>query len=571
VETTPGTAGSIRASAQSPKDGTVLAEVSVGVTYGETAPPTQASISIEIPQTGETISAQELVAVGQGTALPENNVVVRVLASDGSVIAEQPAIVDAEVGGSGEWRATLNYNAQPGGSGQVYAFSTSPVDGSVITDATVNVQFGEVAQPAITIVEPKSGQVVEPAQIVVNGIGTALPENNVVVRALDANGSVLAEQAVVADAELGRSGPWSAALVVDVAGGTPGRIEASSTSPADGSILAQSSVDVVYGAAAAQPAITITTPQPGAVVGPAGIAVNGIGTALPENNVVVRALDANGAVLAEQATVADAEVGGSGPWSVSLSVDVAGGTPGRIEASSTSPADGSVIAQASVDVVYGTVEGGQPAIAITAPQSGEVVGPAEIVVNGTGTALPENNVVVRALDENGGILAEQPTVADAEVGGSGPWSVTLSVDVAPGTPGRIEAFSTSPADASVVAQAVVDVVFGTEGAGQPEITIASPEPDATVDPAEMVVNGTGTALPENNVVVRILDENGGVLAEQATTIDAEVGGTGPWSLTLSLDPGESASGSVYAFSASPLDGSTVAEASVDVVFGRERD
>jgi hypothetical protein len=360
-------------------------------------------------------------------------------------------------------------------------------------------------------------------------------------------------------------------LAVDVAGGTAGRIEASSTSPADGSVLAQSSVDVVYGAAAGQPAITITAPQPGEVVGPAEIVVNGTGTALPENNVVVRALDANGGVLAEQPTVADAEVGGSGPWSVTLSVDVAGGTPGRIEASSTSPADGSVIAQASVDVVYGAAEAGQPAITISAPQSGAVVAPAEIVVNGTGTALPENNVVVRALDENGGMLAEQATVADAEVGGSGPWSVTLAVDVATGTPGRIEAFSTSPADGSVVAQAGVDVVYGTAAAGQPEITIESPQPDAAVDPAEIVVSGTGTALPENNVVVRVLDENGSVLIEQATTVEAEVGGTGPWSLTLSVDPGESASGSIYVFSASPLDGSPVAEETVNVVFGRERD
>ena len=81
-------------------------------------------------------------------------------------------------------------------------------------------------------------------------------------------------------------------------------------------------------------------------------------------------------------------------------------------------------------------------------------------MSGTGTALPENNVVVRALDANGAILAEQPTTVSAELGGTGPWTATLAVNVEPDTPGRIDAFSISPADGSIVAQASADVVYG---------------------------------------------------------------------------------------------------------------
>ena len=463
VDVPPGTTGSIRAHSSSPADGSTLADVSVGVTYGAAPAPAQPVITIEIPLPGEIISAQEVVVVGQGAALPENNVVVRALDATGAILAEQPATVSAELGGTGEWRATLRYAVTPGMLGQIYAFAPSPADGSVLAEAGVNVQFGSTAaaQPAIAISAPLPGATVDPAQIVVNGVGTALPENNVVVRALDANGAVLAEQPTTANAELGGSGPWSVTLAVNVPGGTPGRIDASSASPADGSILAQAAVDVVYGgAAAAQPAITISAPLPGATVDPAQIVVNGVGTALPENNVVVRALDANGAVLAEQPTTANAELGGSGPWSVTLAVNVPGGTPGRIDVSSTSPADNSIVAQAAVDVVYGGAAPAQPAISITEPPPDATVDPAQITVSGVGTALPENNVVVRVLDANGAILAEQATTVDAELGGSGPWSVTLAVETTPDGPGRIDAISTSPADGSILAQASVNVVFG---------------------------------------------------------------------------------------------------------------
>jgi hypothetical protein len=69
---------------------------------------------------------------------------------------------------------------------------------------------------------------------------------------------------------------------------------------------------------------------------------------------VVRALDNNGVKLAEQATIVQsptAGTGGSGPWSVMLTVSVAGGTPGRITASSPGTPN---VTEASVNVVYGT-------------------------------------------------------------------------------------------------------------------------------------------------------------------------------------------------------------------------
>ena len=87
--------------------------------------------------------------------------------------------------------------------------------------------------------------------------------------------------------------------------------------------------------------------------------------------------------------------------------------------------------------------------------------PANVVVAGLGTALPENNVVVQALGADDAVLAEQATTVNADLGGSGEWQVTLTLDVAPGTAGQIYAYSPSPADGSIVAQASAPVQYGT--------------------------------------------------------------------------------------------------------------
>ena len=228
-------------------------------------------------------------------------------------------------------------------------------------------QSGEVSTPApggavarLSIVEPASGAPVDiSVPVTVRGTGEGLPEGNVVVEALDAAGNVLATQPttiVASDAAAGGSGPWTADLTVSVPPGTAGSIRAYSPSPADGTILADVSVPVGYGAAPppSEPLITIEIPLAGEIVSAEEVVVVGQGTALPENNVVVRALDANGTILAEVATTVAAELGGTGEWRATLQYSVAPGMTGQLYAFSPSPADGSIVAQASVNVQYGT-------------------------------------------------------------------------------------------------------------------------------------------------------------------------------------------------------------------------
>jgi LysM repeat protein len=92
-----------------------------------------------------------------------------------------------------------------------------------------------------------------------------------------------------------------------------------------------------------------------------------------------------------------------------------------------------------------------PSITITAPPSGTYY-LRPYVVRGTGQSLHENNVVVRLLDANGYLLAQEATVMrSGSVGGPGTWEVSFPNVVGPAnTTGRIEAFNPETGASAVV-------------------------------------------------------------------------------------------------------------------------
>jgi LysM repeat protein len=85
-----------------------------------------------------------------------------------------------------------------------------------------------------------------------------------------------------------------------------------------------------------------------------------------------------------------------------------------------------------------------PMISITTPPNGSVYY-TPYVVTGTGQGLHEGNVVVRLLDSNGNLMAQQAAVlqgANVGTGGYGTWRVQFNnVYAQPRTNGSVEAFS----------------------------------------------------------------------------------------------------------------------------------
>ena len=349
----------------------------------------------------------------------------------------------------------------------------APTAAPIATQAPVPTQAPSGAM--IVISEPDQGQVVDVDKPVkVQGKGVGLVEGNVVVEALDWQGNVLDQQPTTLqgkDVATGGEGTWSIELTIEVEPGTAGKIRAYSLSPKDGSVIAEDSVEVSLGrTAAVQPYIRIEEPAQGALLDISGpVGVRGSGAGLIEGNVVVEALDAQGNVLAQQpATLQGPDVGtgGEGTWSTELTIADEPGTAGKIRAYSPSPLDGSIIAEASVEVSLGQTPAVESYIKIDQPAQGTTLDVSELVqVSGTGAGLPEGNVVVVAVDQDGNVLAEQPTTLqgpDVATGGEGTWSAELAVPASGQTPGYIAAFSTSPKERSLVASDHVEVTFSGE-------------------------------------------------------------------------------------------------------------
>jgi hypothetical protein len=330
-------------------------------------------------------------------------------------------------------------------------------------------------QAMIAITEPDQGQLVEIDKPVrVQGTGAGLTEGNVVVEALDWQGNVLDRQPTTLqgpDVGTGGEGAWSTELTIEVEPGTAGRIRAYHPSALDGSIVAEDVVEVSLGrTAAVQPYIRIEEPAQGALLDISSpVGVRGSGAGLPEGNVVVEVLDAQGNVLDRQPTILqgqDVGTGGEGTWSTELTIEVERGTAGTIQAYSPSPLDGSLIAEDSVEVSLGQTAAVESYIQIDSPAQGTTLEVSQPVqVSGTGAGLPEGNVVVVAADQNGNVLAEQPTTlqgADAGTGGAGTWSVELAVPASGLTPGYIAAFSASPKQRAFLASDHIEVTFSGE-------------------------------------------------------------------------------------------------------------
>ncbi len=96
------------------------------------------------------------------------------------------------------------------------------------------------------------------------------------------------------------------------------------------------------------------------------------------------------------------------------------------------------------------------------------------------------------------------------------------------------------------------------------ISITSPPANAVL-PATFVVSGVGKGLHEGNVVVRVKDQNGAVIAERAVVLQGPhvgVGGEGTWSAQFSVNEPAGSPGVIEAFSPE-----TGAHASVHIFFG----
>jgi putative lipoprotein len=533
-------------------------------------------ITIADPLEGETVNVERgLEIVGTAFGVPENNVIVRVVDTYGTVLVpDTPTTADA----SGNWSIIVRPGAV-NAEATIVAFATSPADGLTVAESRVRVILAATVQPPtstpvpptavpptdvpptavpptnvppttvpptnvppttvppvgrfVNITSPGNGSQVWAPNFAVTGTSSGLHENNVVVEVRDTFGRAWLTRPTTAD----MNGNWSIGLSLLVANNTPAVIVAFSQSPADGSIWAQSSVTVTMvsdcSPRADWPVYTVQQGESLALIAQrTGSSVDALVRAncLPNPNVIFPGQQLRVPRL---------------PW-VPGPVTPVPGTP--------VPTSTPIVGDAEVNIQ-------SPAANVALPTSGMVT------VTGNSANTLEGSILVRALDNMGRVVASATT----EVTGTGAnqswtWQADLDIMSVPdGTRGKLFAYAVDHETGGIGAHDVMNVVYGTPG--NQFIVIDNPEPYTTLNlQGALTISGTAAGLFEGNVVVRALDDQGNVLAEQPTTVQTnEVGGEGPWQVSLNV--GDIRRGTIYAFSPSPVDGSPMAEASVDVVFG----
>lgn len=339
----------------------VISALAYAVANNPTAPQTPSFIDLTLPADGATLDASQIIMVSGLAAVKGGNLVVQALDQAGNTLTQQAVVVEGTntaAGEPGTWIAQIAVNIPVSTGGRIRAYAISPTDGSVSAEDSIGVTFNlaPVIQPYIKIQQPAASSALDTsAPIVVTGDGAGLFEGGLVVQALDQNGAVLAQVPASINAPqagLGMAGQWATSLTVQgIKSGATGQIYAFSTSAVDGSVIAQDRVNVTY-TAKVQPFITITSPSNGAVLDPAlPIRVSGLAASLPENQVMVQVKDQFGNLLAQQPGPLDA----SGNWTAQLQLSANPGMPATLYAFAANPVDSSLVAQASINVILGTV------------------------------------------------------------------------------------------------------------------------------------------------------------------------------------------------------------------------
>lgn len=212
------------------------------------------SIFIREPGPGSRLISPVHVA---GIADPtfEQNLVVRLVLSDGTELAVVPTIIDADPGQRGPYQVDLPFNISGEQQAFIQVYATSPRDGGITHLASVGVTIAdsgpeilrpmEVQPERIMIYQPTSGAAVSGGVAHIEGFALASFEQTLLVEVLDADGNVLASQPVtVAAPDLGQPGPFNVDIPYSIATSGPGRIVVRDISPAFGGDAHLASVEV---------------------------------------------------------------------------------------------------------------------------------------------------------------------------------------------------------------------------------------------------------------------------------------------------------------------------------------
>lgn len=202
-------------------------------------------------------------------------------------------------------------------------------------------------EEAIIILEPGPGSRLV-GSIHIAGLADSTFEQNLGIRVLLDDGTLLAQTSTIINSELGTRGPFAADISFTIAGERNAFVQVFSASPRDGGITHLNSVGVTLAEAGPVNVVT-TSPHPedinihlpagGATISGGVVHVEGIGIASFEQTLVVTVYNDEGISIASlPLTVAAPDFGLPGTFRIDVPYMVAREQPGRITVSDPSVA-----------------------------------------------------------------------------------------------------------------------------------------------------------------------------------------------------------------------------------------
>jgi hypothetical protein len=189
----------------------------------------------------------------------------------------------------------------------------------------------------------------------------------------------------------------------------------------------------------------ILSPGPGSVV-TSPVTVSGVADPTFEQTIVVRIFSIDGAELALEPTIIQADLGMRGPFSVDVPFAVASDINGFIQVYVQSARDGGTTHLETVSVLLSAAGPANivpaPAypeqIFIQTPTLGQTVSGGSVYVSGFALASFEQTLVIDVYDQNGTLVGSKPIMTNApDLGLPGPFGDTVTYVVASSGPGRI--------------------------------------------------------------------------------------------------------------------------------------
>jgi hypothetical protein len=212
------------------------------------------AIMILTPGPGSRVTSPVRVS-GEADPTFEQNLVVRVLLADGSLVSQVATTIQAEVGQRGAFSVDVPVNLTAEQAIFIQVFAASPRDGRITHLSSAGVTFTPTGPAVIetrpeypeqiVIFEPQLGAQVSGGSVHVRGFGLATFEQTLNVDVQDQNGNVIGSEAVIVAAPaLGKPGYFEADVTFTVGRAQPGRVVVRDVSPAFGGTVHLSSVEV---------------------------------------------------------------------------------------------------------------------------------------------------------------------------------------------------------------------------------------------------------------------------------------------------------------------------------------